>query len=117
LSFRGQSQQSVRILRLAIAIYFVATVMFILGICNAVRGNRKETEMPNSKPRPATRTRIEEALALLNEELDETVKCADAEDGTIDPQRSAALEDKEAGLNAAIYVLEQVQGWADSYGI
>jgi hypothetical protein len=42
---------------------------------------------------------------------------ADAEDGAIDPQRSAALDDKVAGLNAAIYVLEQVQGWADSCGI
>ena len=71
--------------------------------------------MPKTKP--ATRTRIEKALALLNEELDETVKRADDEDGAIDPQRSAALDDKVAGLNAAIYVLEQVQGWADSYGI
>ena len=71
--------------------------------------------MPKTKP--ATRTRIEKALALLNEELDETVKRADDEDGAIDPQRSAALEDKVAGLNAALYVLEQVQGWADSYGI
>ena len=71
--------------------------------------------MPKTKP--ATRTRIEKALTLLNEELDETVKRADDEDGAIDPQRSAALEDKVAGLNAALYVLEQVQGWADSYGI
>jgi hypothetical protein len=73
--------------------------------------------MPKTKPQSATRTRIEKALALLNEELDETMKYADAEDGAIDPQRSAALDDKLAGLNAAIYVLEQVQGWADSYGI
>lgn len=71
--------------------------------------------MPKTKP--AMRTRIEKALALLNEELDETVKHADDEDGAIDPQMSAALEDKVAGLNAALYVLEQVQGWADSYGI
>jgi hypothetical protein len=73
--------------------------------------------MPKTKPQPATRTRIEKALALLNEDLDETVKYADVEDGAIDPQRSAALDDKVVGLNAAIYVLEQVQGWADSYGI
>ena len=73
--------------------------------------------MPKTKPRPATRTRIEKALALLNEELDETEKYADAGDGATDPQRSAALDDKLAGLNAAIYVLEQVQGWADSFGI
>lgn len=78
------------------------------------------TERPKEKltmPKTNPKGRIEEVLALLNEELDETVKQADAEDSASDPQRYSALEDKVSGLNAAIYVVEQVQGWSESFNI